>query len=235
MSIQKMITKAINYLIIKVERFLLCTGYYNTHYRQKKWTKIAVKNHQKGLPSSWGKQLEKEVVLGDYLKIRDVFLLPNIVNKTVLELGCLDGKWSQYIVPNAKHTFLVDLSKDILPILLNKIKNSKNNFTFYETKGNELQGIDNKTIDFIFCIDTLVRVSKKSIKKYFFEFKRILKEDGKMLIHLPCNIKELSVKNHFTNLSINEIKKFQYENNFNDFIIDTKTINHGVLLKYGYE
>ena len=54
-----------------------------------------------------------------------------------------------------------------------------------------------------------------------------------MLIHLPFDTQELSVKNHFTNLSLNEIKKFQYENNFNDFHIDT-TINHGILLKYGF-
>tara|TARA_S200000501_G_C20682540_1_gene681429 strand:+ start:140 stop:829 length:690 start_codon:yes stop_codon:yes gene_type:complete len=229
-----MITKVINYLRIKIERIKLSTGYYNTHYMQKKWTEIAIKNDQRGLPRAWGKQLDKEDVLGDYLKIRDEFLLPKIINKTVLELGCLDGKWSKHIVPNAKHTFLVDLSKDILPVLLKEIKSNRNNFTFYETKGNELQGISNKTIDFIFCIDTLVRVGRNSIRKYFSEFKRVLKEDGKMLIHLPCNAQELSVNNHFTNLSLNEIKKFQYENSFNDFHIDTKTINHGVLLKYGY-
>ena len=101
MSIQKMITRIIKYLIIKLEKIKLYTGYYNTHYRQKKWTKIAIKNSQRGLPSSWEKQLDKEDVLGDYLKIRDEFLLPKIMNKTVLELGWLDGKWSKYIVPNA--------------------------------------------------------------------------------------------------------------------------------------
>jgi len=228
-----MITKVINYLTIKLENFKVYSGYYNTHYVQRKWTKIAINKHQEGLSLSWGKPIEDEDVLGNYLKIRDEFLLPNIMNKSVLELGCLDGKWSQYIVPNAEHTFLVDLSEDIFPVLLNKFNNSSENITFYETKGNELKGIGNKTIDFIFCIDTLVRVSKKSIRKYFFEFKRVLKKDGKMLIHLPCNTIELSVKKHFTNLSIDEIMKFQYENNFDDFSFDTKTINHGVLLKYG--
>ena len=68
-----MITKVINYLRIKIERIKLYTGYYNTHYRQKKWTEIAIKNDQRGFPSSWGKQLDKEDFLGDYPKIRDDF------------------------------------------------------------------------------------------------------------------------------------------------------------------
>lgn len=71
---------------------------------------------------SWRKSLEDEDRLGNYVKIRDEFLIPNARGKTVLELGCLDGKWSQYIVPAAEHTTLVDLSKDILPLLEKRIE-----------------------------------------------------------------------------------------------------------------
>lgn len=235
MFILKIITKVINYFKTQLEFFKTSTGYSNTHYVQKKWVKTAIKEYERGSLRSWGKSIEEEDMLGDYLKIRDEFLLPNINNKSVLELGCLDGKWSQYIVPNARHTFLVDLSKNILPVLLNKLNHPKiNKYTFYETKGDELKGIQDKSIDFIFCIDTLVRVSKQSIRKYFNEFNRILKNDGKMLIHLPCNMMNLSVKHNFTDLSLDELTEFLNKNSFNDFIFDSKIINHGVLLKYGF-
>ena len=61
--------------------------------------------------------IENENSLGDYMMIKDGLLLPNITGKTVVEIGCLDGKWSQYIVPHANHSILVDLSKEILPVL----------------------------------------------------------------------------------------------------------------------
>ena len=93
------------------------SGYYNTHRRQKKWTKIAVDQFKSGETYSWGESIENENRLGDYMRIKNEYLLPNIVDKTVVEIGCLDGKWSQYIVPCANHSFLVDLSDEILPIL----------------------------------------------------------------------------------------------------------------------
>ena len=208
-------------------------GYYNTHYRQKMWTKIAVDQFKSGEPYSWGISIENENCLGDYMRVKDELLLPNITGNTVVEIGCLDGKWSQYIVPHANHSILVDLSKEILPELNERLQEVPEKFTFYETKGYELDGIENDTVDFIFSMDTLVRVNKKYLNSYFEHFNRVLKMNGKMLIHLPCISSLFSKQYGFVNLHPDEITAMMISNGFNEFTLDFSTINHGVLLKYG--
>jgi len=117
MYIVKMITNIRTNTYRIFRKVKLFFGYYNTHYYQKQWTKVALEQFKLGQSYSWGKAIEDEDELGDYLKIKDQFLLPNIKDKSVLEIGCLDGKWSQYIVPVASHSTLVDVSKEILPVL----------------------------------------------------------------------------------------------------------------------
>jgi ubiquinone/menaquinone biosynthesis C-methylase UbiE len=231
---KKMITRIFNWNCGMIQNMKAITGYYNTHNRQKKWINVALDEFQQGASYSWGKALEDEDRLGDYVKIRDEFLIPNSIGKTVLELGCLDGKWSQYIVPVAKHTTLVDLSKDILPVLEKRIKKVGGDYTFYETKGFELNGVADGTIDLIFSMDTLVRVNKKFLKKYFSEFRRILKMDGKLLLHLPCITSPMSKRKKFVMLSPTHIADYMYSNGFKEFQFDFYHINHGVLLLYGF-
>jgi len=136
-------------------------GFYNLHIYQKKWIDVAIKK-SKNSSLSWGKSVEEEEILGNYLKLRDELLIPNIKDKIVLELGCLDGKWSQYIIPYAKHSYLVDLSKEILPVLQTRLLKKGGEYTFYETKGFELDGIADNSIDLIFSMDTLVRVKNRT-------------------------------------------------------------------------
>jgi len=177
---------------------------------------------------SWGDPEKSDDILGNYLKIKDDFLLPNIKEKVVLELGCLDGKWSQYILPNAKEAILVDLNKSIIPLLDKRLKNK--NYIFYETKGFELEGIANNSVDFIFSMDTLVRVKKKFIKKYFIEFERIMNSNGKLVVHLPCNKSKVSRDRGFTNLSEQEIMSILKGIGFKNILLDYNTIVHGVLV-----
>ena len=234
MFIQKMIT-IIKNLMNTITGVKKKAGYYNTHYRQKMWTKIAVDQFKSGETYSWGISIENENRLGDYMRLKDELLLPNIIGKTVVEIGCLDGKWSQYIVPCAEHSFLVDLSKDILPVLNDRLHEVEGGgYTFYKTKGFELDGIDNNTIDFIFSMDTLVRVNKKYLSRYFEHFRRVLKSNGKMLIHLPCISSPFSKSKGFVKLHPDKITEMMINNGFNEFTFDFSIINHGVLLKYGF-
>lgn len=202
-------------------------GYYNTISYQKSWiTKAIIANNNNEEPWSPPKNL------GDYNKIRDDLLINEIKGKKVLEIGCLSGRWSRYLIKYSKRAILCDLSKDIIPILENNF--GKGNFDFYETKGYELRGIESNSIDFIFSMDTFVRVDKKHLKKYFLEFKRVLRPNGKMLIHLPLYSSEISIKKNYVKLSKNEIKSMLVANNFSNFIIDDQTINHGCLVLTNY-
>jgi len=111
-------------------------------------------------------------------------LLPYIDGLTVLELGCLDGKWSQYIVPRAGRSVLVDLDERMKVLLRKRLGTDQ--FEFYQTSGSELSGIQDNSVDFVFSMDTLVRVRKPLIRRYFREFARVLGSDGKAVVHLPC-------------------------------------------------
>ncbi len=230
--LKKIIIKLISITRRFFNKLITVIGYYNTHHHQKKWTHTAINCFNSGHEYSWGGPLE-EKVLGDYIKIKNCFLLPHISNKSVLEIGCLDGKWSQYIVPIAQHTFLVDLSKEILPALQNKLNNPER-YTFYETKGYELNGIEDASIDYIFSMDTLVRVNKRFLNLYFKEFKRVIKKNGKILIHLPCITSEGSQQRGFVKLTSNDITRMMTDNGLKEFTLDFNTISHGVLLKYGF-
>jgi len=205
------------------KKFLLKIGYYNTLFYQKSWITKAIKADKLN-SNSWTPSEN----LGNYQKIKDELLIKNIKNKRVLEIGCLDGRWSRCIIDNAKEVTLCDLSSDLIPLLESKF--GKNKFKFYETKGYELEGIPSHSIDFIFSIDTFPRVSKRFLKNYFKDFRRILVPDGQILIHLPLYSSELSQSKNFVSLYRKEIIYFLEENNFYNYHIDTKTVKHGCLL-----
>jgi len=156
-------------------------------------------------------------VLGNYLSLLNR-LVPLIAGKIVVEIGCGAGKWTQYLALHAKEVVAVD-------IIDSKYRFVAKNVRFYPTSGYELSGIATDYADVIFSIDTLVRTDKVGLIKYMLEFKRVLKPDGKMCIHLPCEMQPLSRKFGFEKLSMEDIKEL-----FGVCNIDMETINHGVIV-----
>ena len=72
------------------------------------------------------------------------------------------------------------------------------------------------------------------LSMYFKHFRRVLKKAGKMCIHLPCNASPLSVGKNFVDLHPDEITEMMITNGFSEFTLDFSTINHGLMLKYGF-
>ncbi len=185
----------------------------------------------------WGDPNEAETreldgrILGNYLKIKNDYLTPMINDCTVLEIGSCGGKWTQYML-NAQHIICVDLNDEFFNYIKGHIP--CDNITFYKTSGNELAGIENHSVDFIFSMDTFVRIPKKSIFDYFKEFARVLRPGGKICLHLPCNDIPGSVERKFIDLSGGEIKTLCISNGFKDYDIDEQTIKHGIILKVNY-
>ena len=56
-----------------------------------------------------------------------------------------------------------------------------------------------------------------------------------MLIHLPCVSVPFSKRKGFVKLYPDEITEMMISNGFREFTFDFNTINHGVLLKYGFK
>ncbi len=169
---------------------------------------------------------------GNYRKIKNEFLLPFLKNKTIMEVGTFDGKWIQFF-KDADKIICVDLFDNGFTRMRERWKWS--NLFFYKTEGRELKGIDSESVDIIFSIDSLVRTDKDALKDYFKEFKRVLKKDGKMCIHLPCTCSAKSLIKGFTDLTEDEIIAYCNEFKIENYKINKNTITHGVLLLVNYD
>lgn len=178
---------------------------------------------------TWGDPNNPNDTLGNYLSIKEILISYIREDNTVLELGTLGGKWTPYLTA-AKRIICVDINSFFIETIKNNFRDVIKKFEFYISKGNELEGIESKSIDFIFCIDTLVRVEKKFIIDYIKEISRVLKDNGKAIIHLPNSDIESCIERDFTKISTKEIED-EVKKYFNNYSLDSKTITHGTLLK----
>ena len=200
----------------------------DTIEEQRLWTQKWLSMEDPDYSSKgWGYVDRYNPGLGDYKKIRDL-LISKCLNKDTLDLGCLDGKWSEVIKNTCSSLTLVDLSDELLPVLTRKIGE---NFTFYQTKGDELSGLNSQSIDLIFSMDSLVRVPNNIyIKNYFIEFNRVLRIGGEIIMHLPCTEIPGSRIRGFTKLAIKDIKEICRLSGFKIIDLNTNILEHGILL-----
>lgn len=181
----------------------------------------------------WGSPENDKDSLGNYLEINNLLQKIIFPTSTILEIGTLGGKWTKYML-NAKKIICVDINSYFIEFIKEKFKSNINKLDFYISKGNELEGITNNSIDLVFCMDTLVRVEKEFIFDYMKEISRVLSKNGQAIIHLPNNDIQDCVNQNFTKLSTNEIIN-EVNKYFDNYILDSETIVHGTLLKINIE
>lgn len=177
---------------------------------------------------SWGDPEREDDPLGNYLKIKDEFIVPNIKGNVVLEIGSLDGKWTQYCL-EAKEIICVDLHEGGFSRLHKRWPDAP--IRTYLTKGDELKGIKDNSVDFLFTLDSLMRADKGVILSYMEEAQRVIKPSGTMCFHLPCNSQPDSVRRGFTSLSLEEIEEYCRLVDITHYSIDFSTVQHGILLR----
>jgi len=177
---------------------------------------------------SWGDPNREDDPLGNYLKIKNEFITPNINNNVVLEIGSLDGKWTQFCL-EAKEIICVDLHEGGFSRLLERWPDAP--IKTYLTEGDELKGIEDNSVDFVFSLDSLMRADKGIILSYMEETQRVLNETGKMCIHLPCDNQVGSVKRGFTSLTLEEIDDYCRLVDIKNYSLDFSTTNHGIFLR----
>ena len=201
----------------------------NSFKYQKKWTEFYLKSDDKEKFSlGWGEIDKYNKGLGDYRVVLKKIISMSKSFDSILEIGCLDGKWSEVLVEHFDEVHLMDLNDKLLPILDKKFGN---NFRFHTTNGNELKSLDDDSIELIFSMDSFVRVpNKKYILDYLNEFKRVLKKQGEVYVHLPCNSKKECIKKRFTDISKPEILNFSEMVGLKLIEFDEQTLDHGILL-----
>ncbi len=184
---------------------------------------ISTYSYEWGDPDSEQAKNTAGKILGNYKLLKNEYLLPQINGKTVIDIGCLDGKWVKFM-DKADKVICVDITEEGYK------KMDYINTQFYLTIGNELDGIPSGSVDFVFSMDSLVRSEKGVIFDYIKEIKRVLKPNGKACIHVPCSDQKLSRELNFTDISHNEILEYCHKTNFLRVGFDLEVINHGALL-----
>lgn len=114
--------------------------------------------------------------------IVEAFIHPSITKESVvLEIAPGIGRWTQFLL-NTKKLWLVDLNK----VCIKKCKerfSSHQHIEYVINNGKILPFIPMNSIDFIWSFDAFVHMDKNVIHSYFKEFSRILKPNGKAIIH----------------------------------------------------
>lgn len=176
----------------------------------------------------WGDPENPHDRFGNYLEVKNRLLNCFTKENVVLEIGSLGGKWTQYLL-EAKSIICVDINDLGFEYIRRKL--SHPSLRFYLTKGDELNGITDNSVDLIFSMDCLVRVPKRYLSRYFIEMCRVLKPGGHVFLHLPSMTRPESSRRAFVDLSLDEIHRFCNQNGFKKVSIDEEVISHGVILE----
>ncbi|WGY32420.1 class I SAM-dependent methyltransferase [Aeromonas hydrophila] len=179
---------------------------------------------------TWGDPDKSNDRLGDYLKIRRILQDKINSHSCVLDLGALGGKWTKYMLA-ASSIICVDINEYFSSIIKNRYPEFVHKLQFYISTGNELAGILSGSVDFLFCMDTLVRVEKENIISYLQEIHRVLSPTGQAIIHLPNSDMKVCLDMKFTQLTTNEIIDNMDEIFGRDkYSLDSETIIHGTII-----
>jgi ubiquinone/menaquinone biosynthesis C-methylase UbiE len=134
---------------------------------------------------NWEKSAGEEWTKSEAWKeslINEVMLKQISEGSTILEIGPGAGKWTEPLQGIAQKLTIVDISSKCIEVCKKKFSHC-NNISYFVTDGCCLQFIANDSIDFIWSFDVFVHIAPDDIEKYISEFRRILKSNGKGIIH----------------------------------------------------
>jgi len=109
---------------------------------------------------------------------------------TILEIAPGFGRWTQFLLRECKHLFVVDLSAKCIDACKRRFAEHPH-ISYFVNDGMSLAMIPDESVDFIFSYDSLVHAEADVIASYLVEARRILKRDGVGFIH-HSNLGELA-------------------------------------------
>ena len=113
-------------------------------------------------------------------------LLGNVKNLTILDAGCGTGYISMQLAKKGANVIGVDIAEKMIEIAKKKIKNSEIRIDFRAEELDNLQSIQDNTIDKI--VSNYVLMDLENLQKCMRSFYRILKPKGEIVIIIvhPC-------------------------------------------------
>ncbi len=113
-------------------------------------------------------------------------ILPRIQDflpcQRLLELGSGFGRWTEYLLPHCQELIGVDLSEKCIKALRQRFQGQEK-ARFVACDGASLPGVEDSSVDFIFCFESLVHAEEEELRAYLREFERVLTADGAVFMH----------------------------------------------------
>jgi SAM-dependent methyltransferase len=119
----------------------------------------------------WKNKLAGEIIMK---------LVPD--NSSVIEIGPGGGRWSEFLLKKASKLNLVDISEKCLELCKESFA-SNSNVRYNLIKEIKFIFAENSSVDVVFSYDVFVHIDKEQIEEYFHEFERVLKSNGKIILH----------------------------------------------------
>ena len=127
------------------------------------------------------------------LEMRRRFIEPYFVpGNTVLEIGAGGGRWTQYF-RSAGQLIIVEFNPESFDYLRQRFPELR--FTPYQTRGYEMAGVPNASVDLVFTFDVFVHLEPEGIQAYLIEIERVLKPGGFAVVHYGDIRKQIAREN----------------------------------------
>jgi len=100
----------------------------------------------------------------------------------VVEIAPGHGRWTQYLKEHSEFLTVVDFAPHCIEFCKQRF-GSDSNISYVVNAGNNLPGIGDQSVDFVFTFDSLVHVERDVMREYLHEIARVLKPNGVAFLH----------------------------------------------------
>lgn len=161
----------------------------------KKWENMILDFEPNEEEQNWGDRWGDPHSLPHLLQVRTRFVDPYIrPGQHTVEIGPGGGRFTQFLLGSEALT-LVDLNPATYDYICNRFPEDQHKFSFYQTRGSDLEGVPSNSQDLVFTFDCFVHVEPNHIQGYLHEIERVLKPGGRAVIHYGDKHKDLAKAN----------------------------------------
>ncbi|HEY4480973.1 MAG: Methyltransferase family protein [Parcubacteria group bacterium GW2011_GWC1_43_61] len=132
-----------------------------------------IKNNDESKYINSGREDVQRLIINDDILKSKI----NFSNSSILEIGCGNGRMSQFLSENFKKVYAVDISPRMIGLARQRLE-SFENIEFLTTNGSKLP-IQNNAVDFVFSYIVFQHFPNLwMVERNLREIKRVLKDDG---------------------------------------------------------
>lgn len=100
----------------------------------------------------------------------------------ILEIGPGAGRWTEYLIEQASHMILVDLTPRCIDLCRERFADYQH-IEYHVNDGSDLNFIGPSSIDRIWSFDVFVHILAADVESYIRQFAKILVPGGRAIIH----------------------------------------------------